>query len=390
MSCLVTGTHDKYTKLFGDVIANNNIKILYYQDVIKKIKKNILQRNKLVFVLNDNIDNTKKINDFLYELKNKKYKVQIIYIDITKIFDEKNFISNLNELLHIKINIELFDHFKNIELPDSYYKKHNVIHILPKIHTSVIISGVCKNIQKYAENSLHKFLYLTKFFTQSTIIIYENDSNDNTLQLLYDFQSSNPKNKIIILSEINIQGSRTEKIAHGRNTILNYIDEKKLNPDYLIQLDMDDILMDFYCDSIIEPFNEKINWSMFGGNSKIYYDMWALRTMDFPYFDFWKLGEITREERLKYYFKIDKNSQPIKVFSCFNGIGIYKYKDTKNCRYDGKDTCEHVIFHTQMIKKNKANIYIHPKLLVGPHKILSKPMDEELNNVTKIIRNKFF
>ena len=27
-----------------------------------------------------------------------------------------------------------------------------------------------------------------------------------------------------------------------------------------------------------------------------------------------------------------------------------------------------------MIKKNNAKLFIHPKLIVGPHKILSKPM----------------
>ena len=129
---------------------------------------------------------------------------------------------------------------------------------------------------------------------------------------------------------------------------------------------------------------------MFGGNSRIYYDMWALRTMDFPYLDFWKMEEISREERMKYYFKIPLDSKPIKVFSCFNGIGIYKYKHLLGCRYDGDTTCEHISLHTQMEKKYKAQLFIHPKLIVGPHKILSKQMDDEIDNVTKIVKNGFF
>lgn len=391
MSCLITGTHNEYTKIFSDIIVHNSIKLLYYDNVMNKIKKNNLQRLKIIFVLNDEEDNKKKINDFLFELRNHKYQVQILYVDIKQIFNEDNhFIFQFNELLNLNFELSTFEPLKNVQIQKDKNNKHNTIQILPKIHTNVIICGVCKDIEKYSYTTLNKFLYLTHFFTQTSIIIYENDSKDKTVELLNKFQSKYKKNKIIILTENNIKGSRTEKIAHGRNTILNYIDDNELNPDYLIQLDMDEILQEFQCVSILEPFKENINWSMFGGNSKIYYDMWALRTMDFPYFDFWKLEDLTREERMKYYFKIAKDSKPIKVFSCFNGIGIYKYKHTRGCRYDGKDTCEHVIFHKKMIKKHNANLFIHPKLMVGPHKILSKPMEDEINNVKKVIKDIFF
>ena len=40
-------------------------------------------------------------------------------------------------------------------------------------------------------------------------------------------------------------------------------------------------------DSILQPFKDNLNWSMVGGNSEIYYDMWALRTLNNPYKDFW-------------------------------------------------------------------------------------------------------
>ena len=155
---------------------------------------------------------------------------------------------------------------------------------------------------------------------------------------------------------------------------------------------MDDILLDFKCNSILYPFFEKINWSMFGANSYIYYDMWALRTLKNPGKDFW-VGKkkdnkyiMSKSDILKEYFIIDKDSDPIKVNSCFNGIGIYKYNHIKNCRYNGDKTCEHVNFHQEMIKKNKANLYIHPKLIVGPHKILGKPMNHY--KIDKLVKNK--
>ena len=38
-----------------------------------------------------------------------------------------------------------------------------------------------------------------------------------------------------------------------------------------------------------------------------------------------------------------------------------------------------------MIKYHNAKLFIYPKLLVGPHKILGKPMD--FHNIKKFVKN---
>ena len=258
---------------------------------------------------------------------------------------------------------------------------------------NVVICGVCRNIEQFIFNSLHKFIYLSLYFKQSSIIIYENDSKDNTLHILHSFKSLFPSIDIIILSEKNIEGSITQRIAHGRNYILDYISVHQLNPDYLIFLDMDEILFQFKCDSIMKPFKSNFEWSMLGGNSSIYYDMWALRTNEKPNKDFW-VGKkennkyiVSKDKILENYFTICENSKPIQVSSCFNGIGIYKYKHIIDCKYDGSTTCEHVSFHQQMIKKYNAKLFIFPKLMVGPHKILGKNMDSYNIDNFKLVKN---
>ena len=233
---------------------------------------------------------------------------------------------------------------------------------------------------------------MTLYFKNTKIIIYENDSTDDTLEQLNKFKNIFNNIEIIILSEKNITGTLTQRISHARNSILNYISTKNLKPDYIINIDMDDILLEFKCDSILQPFKDNLNWSMVGGNSEIYYDMWALRTLNNPYKDFWdgkKLDNkyiIPINTILESYFKIDKESSPIKVHSCFNGIGIYKYNHIIECFYNGDNTCEHIHFHQNMIDKHNANLYIYPKLIVGPHKILGKPMDK--CNILKLVKNK--
>ena len=368
---------------------NINHKFLIFKDLIKKINKKYLKESRILIINKNNQD--------IEELKNlfDSYDKQIEYF----IFNKEKFQLNdstlffLNEFLDTRLDIQNLENYLITENQNFIFP---IIVNNKKINKNVIITGVCQNISKYIHNTIHKIVYLSIYFKSLKIIIYENDSTDNTLEELKKYQSkfNNINNiEMIIISEKNINGKLTERVSYARNYILKYIESNKFNPDYLISMDMDDILLNFKCNSILYPFFEDINWSMFGANSDIYYDMWALRTLNNPDKDFW-IGKkkdnkyiISKSDILKEYFIIDKDSQPIKVNSCFNGIGIYKYNDIKNCKYDGNNTCEHVNFHQEMIEKNKANLYIYPKLIVGPHKILGKPMD--FYKIEKLVKNNF-
>lgn len=377
---------------FLNIFNNKNIKykFLLYNDLLKKINKKYLQSSKIIFFYEEeNKENDLNILISLFKKYHKELQLFLINFHRFELNDLSLFF--INEFCNSHFLLNDFTFFQNKKdstfLPTILFN-HN-------IQKNIIINGVCKNIVKYIYNSLYKFLYLSQYFQKSKIIIYENDSIDDTLKILNEFKNQyknqNKNIDIIILSEKNIQGSLTQRISHARNTILNYIHNNQLNPNYLITLDMDDVLLDFHCDSILYPFKENIKWSMFGGNSEIYYDMWALRTLKEPYKDFWKDKKNNNkmimpiEKILESYFKISQDSQPIPVFSCFNGIGIYKYKDIINCYYNGDKTCEHIEFHKNMITKNNAQLFIHPKLIVGPHKILSKPMG--FYKINKLVKN---
>ena len=363
---------------------NINHKFLTIFDLIKKIKKNYLNESKIIFLYNDS-DN---IDIIINLIKNYSKYLQLFlinknsfFINKSSLFFFKEFISQKNDLKNLDL---IFKNNNNFSFPKIII--NNIFNL------NVIITGVCRNISQFIFNSFHKFVYLTLYFKNTKIIIYENDSTDDTLEQLNKFKNIFNNIEIIILSEKNITGTLTQRISHARNSILNYISTKNLKPDYIINIDMDDILLEFKCDSILQPFKDNLNWSMVGGNSEIYYDMWALRTLNNPYKDFWdgkKLDNkyiIPINTILESYFKIDKESSPIKVHSCFNGIGIYKYNHIIECFYNGDNTCEHIHFHQNMIDKHNANLYIYPKLIVGPHKILGKPMDK--CNILKLVKNK--
>jgi hypothetical protein len=231
-----------------------------------------------------------------------------------------------------------------------------------------IICGLMKNNSKYIRlfKKKIKLMYKLKNLKLLKIIIFENDSSDNTLQKLKKWKN----NDLIILSEkdVNIK-ERIKIISYGRNKLLEFIKNNNYNPNYLIMIDTDDVLIKFNPMILDNIPKIKKKWAMLGGNSNVYYDLFALR-MGKKYNDNLDYLNYSIKDRLKkFYFKIPILSKLIEVESCFNGIGIYKYKFIKNLNYDGnKKLCEHV-FLNRMIINNGGKIFIYPKLIMGPHKI---------------------
>ena len=392
MNFIISGFNQEYIKLFSKILNNKNGKILFLSDLQKKIIKKTLKRNKIIFILNSSLcdlQNKKLLNSLLFNIKNKKYKLSILYLDLNKI-NNQNILFNINEFLNTNYQIELFNQIKNID--SGFYinkkNKHNNLQIIPKLNLNVVISGVCIDNDEHLIYGLNKLLYLSIFFMKTTIIIYINENNLSE-NILNDLEFFKKNHQIIFIFVENNDFNKYnlyQKNAYARNSLLDYIQKNNIVPDYLIMFDINQALQEFKCDSILEPLNENINWSVFGGNSKIYYDISALRTIDFPYIDY-SILDLEKNEKLKYYFKIDPDSKPIRVYSCFNGIAIYKYKHIIGCSYNGNENNEHVSFHYNIKKIYDANIFIHPKLLVGPQKILGDSMDIHFKDI-KIIKDR--
>ncbi len=245
-----------------------------------------------------------------------------------------------------------------------------------KLSYNVVIVGCARNIRKHLLNTRQKLEMISSLFNSATIIIYENDSTDNTLNLLRIWEK---EHFIQLITEKNIRGRRTEILAHGRNLL--YKKAMTLNFDLLIVVDLDDIINGLTKEGILSCFKTDINWAAIGGNSiNNYYDLWALRTYDdWMPFDCWYSYHIEKKDinySVNNRFKnIPTSTPPIKVESCFNGICIYKRKYLDNCSYgNGKypelnnkkiiEKCEHVEFNN-CILKNGGEIYINPKMIVS-------------------------
>ena len=280
--------------------------------------------------------------------KNCKYLILIILI-ITLVL----IILNYNRI---------FENYDNI---------NNSNTVLPY---DIIIVGCARNIESHLINTKKKLEMIKSLFRSSKIIIYENDSTDKTLDILTGWKN---ENFIKLITEKDVKGIRTERLAHGRNLL--YKEAMKNNFDLLIVIDLDNVISDLLPESIISCFNKELidDWAMVGANQTVnYYDLFALRTFDdWMPFDWLKCRDIEGKSHqycLDDRFKtISQNEKPIQVKSCFGGLAIYKRKYLDNCDYgkgfqmngDKKmEFCEHVDFNEGIIN-NGGKIYINPKFI---------------------------
>lgn len=253
----------------------------------------------------------------------------------------------------------------------------------------VALVGCTKNSETKIIANLEKLVEIGQLFYEYKIFIYENDSNDNTVIQLQQFKDLNSNFDFIHEIGVNekYQDVRVSVLAHGRNLLLDKVDQSY---DYMINMDLDNLLLDFNPKLVYEVFNYNVNfWDVMTANCiGRYYDIWALRISEDVWkkdvhgliwdkplnHDCWYQNYMSARKCVETYQKIiPVNSPLIETDSSFGGLAIYKQSKLENCRYCGivydhlgnvlHDQCEHVDLN-KSIKKNGGRIFICPSLLV--------------------------
>jgi glycosyltransferase involved in cell wall biosynthesis len=252
------------------------------------------------------------------------------------------------------------------------------------IPAKVLICGIGRNIKKAVPNTIKSAESLGKQFADYRVIIYENNSKDETKKLLSDWAKKNPK--VIFLSE-NIPSldnlSRTVRLARARNIVL----EKALAPkyddyEYIVWADLDfrkpwDIKELVHI--VLHPDQE---WdAVFGYGA---YDLFAFRSPEAP-IGFELIGNAYWEQldEIRKHFDLKPTDPWKKVYSAFGGIAIYKREALRGCRYSGTvteemkrvlspaipgvkewnhTTCEHIPLHASMIVRGYDRLFVDPRL----------------------------
>lgn len=161
------------------------------------------------------------------------------------------------------------------------------------IKEKILICGIVKDVEKTIEKSIKKAIKTGKNFQDYRIIVYENNSTDNTKQILQKLKHD----KLIIISE-NITRdeylenkkkleaeysedshffTRIELICFARNKLVAEINKPAYDDfPYVVMIDLDSYIWSI--PGILDSLKKKKHWDAVYGNSiPFYYDYFSLR-----------------------------------------------------------------------------------------------------------------
>lgn len=273
-----------------------------------------------------------------------------------------NIVRDINEIF--PVDVEFLDIYQELLLSGQTFAKTQNIAIL----------ALARNIQAKAKYSLRKLRLLKeKFNEESRIYIYENDSLDQTPQIIKEIIDKPAYENFSILSEkigtpsmpLSQSQIRTTNMANARNKCHSMVTNKH-SVDFFLVIDID--FVDFSIEGLMNSFGWLATNNNIGaicGNSYINvsnkqydryhnYDSFAFRQ------NYWFRQDIS------YWFpfwQLPIGSCPITTFSGFGGSCIYRSKFYEPL-YSGED-CEHVTLHKAL--KQKYNDF---KLFYNPSQIM--------------------
>jgi hypothetical protein len=240
---------------------------------------------------------------------------------------------------------------------------------------NICITGLIKNGESHINNKLAFFQKFKNYCNNLDIIIYENDSTDNTVDILRSWASENINFKIIS-EKLNAKhrghpfkdADRVLAMASYRNKCLDYI-KTHVSSTYIIIIDLD--YKEISLDGILNSFgwiknNSRINimagfsYQQHNNGLLTNYDSWAYRG------NWW--GDYQSDKNFAYTFinwRPFIGSEPFQVNSAFGGICIYKKDIFIKGHYSGED-CEHVTFHRSIKDRNplEYGMYVNPSQIM--------------------------
>jgi len=266
-----------------------------------------------------------------------------------------------------------------------------------EINENILICGIVKNCGNKIRLNLNLAIKTGQLFNDYKIIIYENNSTDNTKEELQKFTGIENENIIIISEDIDIPNKehsqiwsyteitgsdhpcRIELISNARNKVVAKINSEKYDKfNYVIWIDMDSNGWDI--NGILDSFNKKDVWDViYANNPKNYYDMYAYRSQNFL-FGPEIIGEHFWNNMPN--FSINKNNNLIPVYSAFGGLGIYKKILFKNYKFDFivNDTIKEVYNKIIYYNRNKINSQLLT-IIQNPDKKFVDGFKDEKSNI---------
>ncbi len=255
--------------------------------------------------------------------------------------------------------------------------------------SSVSICSIVRDCQTNLKRNRSRIELLRSFFRESEVIIFENDSKDNTREIHLDWQTHS--NNVNIFSEtyggVTIPAknkstgnryfsiSRIEKMARYRNQYIDFLNKENSNRDYVIIIDLD--ISNFDIEGIVHSFGLTDQWDCISANGKSlssnfrqqYHDSYAL-------IEFGKINSVQTEDSIymnQFRFSFLRPGMPLfPVDSAYGGIAIFLWSSLKGLRYSAlkneddkvESKSEHVSIYKKMKENGNSRIFINPSMIL--------------------------
>ncbi len=256
---------------------------------------------------------------------------------------------------------------------------------------TLIICSIVRNCEESLKKNILVIDELCDRVKDYHIVIYENDSADNTRAVLVQWaerrknvhlileDTGKPKNTIPGKSEVSVNpyfsAKRISKMVDLRNQYLEYIERKNLTADYVMVVDLDVTMISLK--GIMHSLQVESNWdaitaygySLSPRMTNRYHDAYALVESGMEQIP--QTEKSIKDSQYKW-ASLSKGDLLVKVFSAYGGLAIYKFKAIQNLRYqlllNGDDRvevrCEHFSLCKQMHDRGFSNIFINPKMTI--------------------------
>ena len=283
---------------------------------------------------------------------------------------------------------------------------------IAKEETDVLFCGIVRNGGKYLERNLQRLKHSASFFRESKMFIYENNSTDNTKDILKEYEQNNEYNLEVLSEDIDDADyemqddafNRCTKIANARNKYMDVVREDASKFPATVMVDLD-LIGGWSYEGLYANVVHLLNNPLFGNitgvtsygvittvsNHWSKLDLESVSPQEYAMYDsftFRSLDWFREEKEANKEKGLDKRTQAtynnIKrplgnaiVGSNFGGLGIYKSTEIRDLRYRSQQydddsvqaDVEHVPFHRDIFNNGKK-LSINNRLLVSysPHR----------------------
>jgi hypothetical protein len=250
----------------------------------------------------------------------------------------------------------------------------------------LVFCGLVRNAETNLGLNLARIEELRGHFKKVSVIIFENDSQDQTKSVLHAYAAAAENVSVTVadycqdpLRHGPYSRHRIDLMSGYRNQYLNALKEVE-EVDYVCVIDLD--IYHFDINNFLSCFAGTADWdvkSALGINKveylwgNVFYDIYAYADVDdytvLPFYNF----EEFKVRQKKLYRTCLAAQDLISVGSNFNGLAIYKAEALLcGVSYSGAEAhvegveslCEHVVLHAGMRQRGYTAQYLDPNLVV--------------------------